>query len=129
MFTPSHKLISLTKKKSCVYEYRSDIQVLKTAPPCETERTNGDSTVGAHQVNVGLGDGSHADLVVGSGEEGCERAGEGDGAVAAGTADGHAHLHTGERAVELEVRGFKRRKKLLPFSNWQSSHFRTHLSI
>ena len=48
--------------------------------------------MGPHQVDICLGDGSHTDLVVGSGEEGSERAGKRYRAVAGGTADGHAHL-------------------------------------
>ena len=48
--------------------------------------------MGAHQVDVGLGDGAHADLVVRSGEEGREGAGEGHRAVSGGAADGHTDL-------------------------------------
>lgn len=54
--------------------------------------TDGDSAVGADQVHIGLGDGSHTDLVIASGEEGGKRAGKCNRAVPGGAANGHSHL-------------------------------------
>lgn len=65
-----------------------------------TQLTDGDAAVRAHQVDVGLGDGRHADLVVGSGEEGSERAGERHRAVTCSAANGDAHLQ--QRSKERE---------------------------
>lgn len=48
--------------------------------------------MGAHQVDVGLGDGSHTNLVVGSGEERSKSAGKCNGAVTGGAADGNSYL-------------------------------------
>lgn len=56
------------------------------------ELTDGDSAVGAAEVDVALGDGRHAQLVVGSGEESGKRAGKDHVAVPHGTTHGHAHL-------------------------------------
>lgn len=54
--------------------------------------TDGDAAVGAAQVDVALGDGRHAELVVGSGEEGGKGAGKHHVSVSNGTTDRHAHL-------------------------------------
>lgn len=56
------------------------------------ELTNGDPTVGTHQVDIRLGDGSHTDLVIGSGEESSECAGKSNGTVTGGAADGNSYL-------------------------------------
>ena len=50
--------------------------------------------MGAHQVDIGLRDGTHADLIVRSGEEGCKRAGKRHRAVSGGAADGHTDLQS-----------------------------------
>lgn len=55
--------------------------------------------MGPHQVNVGLGDGSHTDLVIGSGQERGKGAGECDCAIARGTANGNADLQRTENGV------------------------------
>lgn len=60
------------------------------------ELTDGNATVGAAEVDVALGDGGHAELVVGSGEECGEGAGEHHVTVAHSAADRHAHLHERE---------------------------------
>lgn len=60
------------------------------------ELTNGDPTVGAHQVDISLGDGSHTDLVIGSGEESSKCAGKSNSAVTGGTANGNSHLQQPE---------------------------------
>lgn len=54
--------------------------------------TDGDAAVGPYQVDIWLGDGSHTDLVIGSGEKGSKRAGKHNRAVSGGTANGHTHL-------------------------------------
>lgn len=48
--------------------------------------------MGATQVYVALGDGSHSQLVVGSSEEGGEGAGEHHVTIPHRTADRHTHL-------------------------------------
>lgn len=52
--------------------------------------------MGAAEVDVALGDGRHAQLVVGSGEESGKSAGKDHVTVAHGTSDSHAHLQDGE---------------------------------
>lgn len=64
--------------------------------------TDGYATVWPHQVNVGLGDGSHTDLVIGSGQERGKRAGECDRAIACGTANGNTDLQWTERTVSVK---------------------------
>lgn len=54
--------------------------------------TDGDAAVGPTEVDVALRDGCHAELVVGSGEEGGEGAGEHHVSVSNSTTDRHAHL-------------------------------------
>lgn len=69
------------------------------AQPLEAMRqelTDGDSAVGAAEVDVALGDGRHAQLVVGSGEESGKSAGKDHVAVPHGTTDSHAHLRGSE---------------------------------
>ena len=53
--------------------------------------TDGDADVRAAEVDVRLGDGSHADLVVGAAEEAGESAAEGDSAVTSRAADRHSN--------------------------------------
>lgn len=65
--------------------------------------TNGDPAVGAHQVDIRLGDGSHTDLVIGSGEESSERAGKSNGTVTGGAADGDSHLQQPEEIFEFNL--------------------------
>lgn len=47
--------------------------------------------MGPGEVAVGLGDGAHADLIIGAGEESRECAHEGHGALTCGTANSHTH--------------------------------------
>ena len=54
--------------------------------------TDRDTAVGATQVDVALGDGSHAQLVVGAGEEGGKGGGKDHVPVSGGTAHRHTHL-------------------------------------
>lgn len=54
--------------------------------------TDGDATVRSYEVDVRLRDGSHTNLIIGSGEECGECAGKCNHTVTGGTADGHAHL-------------------------------------
>lgn len=56
------------------------------------ELTDGNAAVGAAEVDVALGDGRHAQLVVGSGEESGKSAGKDHVTVPHGTTDSHAHL-------------------------------------
>lgn len=60
------------------------------------ELTDRDATVGATEVDVALGDGSHAQLIVRPGEERGEGAGKYDVTVSHGAAYRHTHLR-GER--------------------------------
>lgn len=61
--------------------------------------TDGHATVGATQIDVALGDGSHAELVVGTCEEGGECAGEHHVTIPRGAAHRNAHLTEEEREV------------------------------
>lgn len=65
--------------------------------------------MGPYQVDIRLGDCSHTDLVIGSGEEGSKRAGERNRAVTGGTANGHSYLqqqaHTSVTLVNLNDNG------------------------
>ena len=61
--------------------------------------TDGDAAVRATQVDVALGDGRHAQLVVRPREEGGEGGGEHHAAVAGGAAHGNADLETGRGGV------------------------------
>lgn len=71
----------------------------------EVRLTDGDSHMGAHVVDVGEGDGTHSDLVVGPGEKGCKGAAEGDASVAGGHTDGHTnHVLLGDIALDELVR-------------------------
>ena len=54
--------------------------------------TNGKAAVGATEVDVALGDGGHAQLVVGAAEEGGQGAGEHDVPLARGATRGNADL-------------------------------------
>lgn len=54
--------------------------------------TNGNATVGPHKVDIGLRNGSHSDLVIGSGEEGRKRADKYHSAVSSSAANCHSHL-------------------------------------
>lgn len=54
--------------------------------------TDGDTAVGATEVDVALRDGRHAQLVVGPGEECCEGAGKHHITVPYGATYRHAHL-------------------------------------
>lgn len=56
--------------------------------------TNGDPTVGTGKVDVRLGDGSHADLIIGPGEEGGECAGKCYSSVPGGTTNGNTDLES-----------------------------------
>lgn len=48
--------------------------------------------MGPHQVDISLGDGSHTDLVIGSGQESSKCAGKSNGTVTGGAADGNSYL-------------------------------------
>lgn len=54
--------------------------------------TDGHATVGATQIDVALGDGSHAELVVGPGEEGGQGAGVHNIPLTGSAASGNTHL-------------------------------------
>lgn len=56
--------------------------------------------MGAHQVDIGLGDGSHTDLVIGSGQESSECAGKSNSSVTGGAADGNSHLRQPEEIFD-----------------------------
>lgn len=55
----------------------------------------------AAQVDVALGDGGHAQLVVGAREEGGQRAGKHHVPLPRGTAHGNAHLKGRHREVQV----------------------------
>lgn len=57
--------------------------------------------MGAHQVDISLGDGPHTDLVIGSGEESSECAGKSNGPLTGGAADGHSHLQQPKEMIKL----------------------------
>lgn len=57
--------------------------------------TDGDAAVGAAEVDVAVGDGSHADLVKRPREEGGKGAGKSNGPVTSGTTNCNAHLKEG----------------------------------
>lgn len=65
--------------------------------------TDGDTAVGATEVDVALRDGRHAQLVVGPGEECCEGAGKHHITVPYGATYRHAHLQKEERERETEL--------------------------
>lgn len=71
--------------------------------------------MGAHQVDVGLGDGSHADLVIGSGEESSKCAGKSHGALTGGAADGNSDLR--QQKDVSNVNSFSLRRFLQPLTN------------
>lgn len=54
--------------------------------------TNGDAAVRPHQVDIGLRNGSHTDLIIGSGEERCKGAGKCNSAITRSTADSNSYL-------------------------------------
>lgn len=58
--------------------------------------TYGYPTVGPNEVDVGLSDGSHADLVKRSGQKGSEGTHESNGPITGGTSQCHVHLHRKE---------------------------------
>lgn len=98
---------------------RSDSGLIPSAPPKKTadgftrkkkKLTDGDSAVRPHQVDIGLGDGSHTDLVIGSGEEGGERAGKRNCAVTGGTANSNSDLSEQEKTSRIQVRLFGKAK-------------------
>lgn len=57
--------------------------------------TDGNPAVGAAEVDVAVGDGSHADLVERPREEGGKSAGKSNGPVTSGTTNCNAHLEEG----------------------------------
>lgn len=65
------------------------------------ELTDRNAAVGAAEVDVALGNGRHAELVVGPGEERSKSASEDHVTVPHGTTDSHAHLRADirERSV------------------------------
>ena len=70
-----------------------------------TQLTDGAASVGPDKVDLGLGDGPHADLVEGPSEEGGKGAAEDDVAVPAGQPDAHAHqVLLGDEALHVALR-------------------------
>lgn len=69
--------------------------------------TNREAAVGAAQVDVALGDGGHAELIVGTREEGGQRARKHDVPLTRCTAHGNAHLGDRQRdernTVQLQL--------------------------
>lgn len=59
--------------------------------------------MGAHQVDIRLGDGTHADLVIGSGEESSKCAGKGNGTITGGAADGNSYLQQPEEVFKFNL--------------------------
>lgn len=55
--------------------------------------TYGHPTVGPNKIDVGLRDGSHPDLIKGSGQKGSEGASKSHGATTGDTSQRHTHLH------------------------------------
>lgn len=87
--------------------------------------------MGAHQVDISLGDGPHADLVIGSGEESSECAGKSNGTVTGGAADGNSHLQQPREIFKLilktDVPPMASSSKRLGLSRWRMNRNRLDL--
>ena len=75
---------------------------MHSVPP--TQLTDGAASMRADKVDLGLRDGTHADLVESPSEEGSKGAAEDNVAVSAGQSDAHAHqVLLGNEALHVAV--------------------------